>query len=371
MNWAGRIARETVAPGVVLASGLMLAGCGMPGAPLPPSLHLPDPVIDLTAKRTGGQIQLNWTMPKKDTDKLLLKGGVPVRVCRKEGAAATCAAAGVLNLAPGVEGAFTEALPVFLANGEPRKLTYFVELTNRNGRSAGLSNGAMVVAGQAPSTVEGFTAEVRKQGVVLHWTTAPRPAEETAVRLHRRVLRGAPVAKEKQGPLAPEPEPVERNLLVEAKPSNPGSALDPSIRFGESYEYEAQRVTRVSLDGQTAELDGAFSEPVRVDAADVFPPAVPTGLAAVALTGENGGPPAIDLNWQPDAEADLAGYVVYRRQGSGDWQRISPAQPLPGPAFHDAHVEAGQTYTYAISAVDQSGHESARSAPAEETVPNP
>ncbi len=52
----------------------MLSGCGMPGAPLPPSLHLPNPVIDLKAKRTGSQVcaELNWTMPKKDTDKLLL-----------------------------------------------------------------------------------------------------------------------------------------------------------------------------------------------------------------------------------------------------------------------------------------------------------
>jgi hypothetical protein len=363
--------RRFAGSAAVLALASVLAGCGMPGAPLPPSLHLPDPVTDLTAKRTGSEIQLNWTMPKKDTDKLLLQGGVPVHVCRKEGTSPACAPAGQINLAPGVEGAFTETLPIFLANGEPRKLTYFVELTNRNGRSAGLSNGAMVVAGQAPGPVEGFSAEVRKQGVILHWTPAARLDEDTAVRLHRRLLHAVPVAKGKQGPLAPEPEPVERNLLVEGKQANPGSALDPSIHFGESYEYEAQRVARVSVDGETAELDGAFSQPIRVDAADVFPPAVPTGLAAVALSGNNGGPAAIDLNWQPDTEGDLAGYVVYRRQGSGDWQRISPSQPLPGPAFHDAHVEAGQTYAYAVSAVDQSGHESARSAPAQETVPTP
>ena len=134
---------------------------------------------------------------------------------------------------------------------------------------------------------------------------------------------------------------------------------------------EAQRVARVKVDGAVLELDGAFTQPVRVDAADVFPPAVPTGLAAVALAGENGGPPAIDLSWQPDTEADLAGYVVYRREGTGDWQRISPEQPVVGPAFHDAHVQAGHTYRYAVSAVDQSGHESVRSAQAEETVPNP
>jgi hypothetical protein len=352
----------------LLASGLVLSGCGMPGAPLPPSLHLPDPVTDLTAIRTGDQVQLNWTMSKKDTDKLLLAGSVPVRVCRKEDGATVCAQAGELNLPAGGEGVFTETLPQQFAAGSPRGLTYFVELRNRNGRSAGPSNGAMVIAGQAPGSVDGFAADVRKDGVVLRWSAG---MPETAVRLHRRLLRAAPAAKTKPSPLATAPEPIEQNLLVEANPQNAGRALDQSIHFGQSYEYEAQRVTRVKVDGAVMELDGAFSQPVRVDAANVFPPAAPAGLAAVALTSENGGPPSIDLNWQPDTEADLAGYIIYRREGTGDWQRISPAQPFVEPAFHDAQVEAGHTYTYAVSAVDQSGHESLRSAHADETVPNP
>ena len=351
--------RRSAGSAGLLALAAVLAGCGMPGAPLPPSLHLPDPIADLTATRTGDQVELNWTMTKKDTDKLLLKGSVPVRVCRKEDGDSVCSQAGELNLPPGGEGSFTETLPQPLAAGSPRGLTYFVELRNRNGRSAGPSNGAMVVAGRAPGAVDGFAAEVRKDGVVLRWSAG---TPETAVRLHRRLLRAAPAAKTQHGPLDAPPEPIEQKLLVEADRQNPGKALDQSIHFGESYEYEAQRVTRVKVDGAAMELDGAFTQPVRVDAADVFPPAVPAGLAAVALASENGGPPAIDLNWRPDTEADLAGYIVYRREGTSDWQRISPAQPIVGPAFHDAHVEAGHTYTYAVSAVDQSGHESLRSA---------
>jgi hypothetical protein len=63
---------------VALAAGLAITGCGTPGAPLPPSLKLPDQVTDLSATRTGNQISLTWTMPKKNTEKLLLKGNVPV-----------------------------------------------------------------------------------------------------------------------------------------------------------------------------------------------------------------------------------------------------------------------------------------------------
>jgi fibronectin type 3 domain-containing protein len=113
---------------------------------------------------------------------------------------------------------------------------------------------------------------------------------------------------------------------------------------------------------------------VRVEAQDIFPPAVPTGLVAVATMGENGASEtAIDLSWQPVADANLAGYIVYRYEGVGQaaWRRISPAEPLASPAFHDSQVQPGHSYRYAVSAVGQNGHESPRSAEAGESVPNP
>jgi hypothetical protein len=350
---------------LALAGGLSLTGCGTPGAPQPPSLNLPERVTGLTAVRTGNQVSLTWTMPKKNTDKLLLKGNVPVRVCRQEEAGA-CAMAGDLALAPGAEGAFHETLSPALASGPPRALTYFVEMDNRNGRSAGLSNAAVVLAGAAPGAVAGLTAQVRKDGIVLRWT--PDSGKE-AIRLHRTLLTPEAGAKTKarQGLLAPQLEAVERSLLVEV--GTPGSrALDKDIRFGQNYEYRAQRVVHRIVDGQMMELAGPLSAPVRVEALDVFPPAVPTGLAAVANAGPE---PSIDLSWQPGTEADLAGYAVYRREADGGWRRISSAQPLVPPAFHDAQVQSGHTYQYAVSAIDQGGHESTRSAEAEETVPGP
>ena len=192
----------------------------------------------------------------------------------------------------------------------------------------------------------------------------------SAVRLERTLLSPAP-AKPSGDLLAPPPAPTEQNLLVaaDAQPGPPDRALDKTVQFGQVYQYRAQRVARVALNGRTLELDGPLSAPVRVDVQDIFPPAVPTGLAAVANAPADGAPASIDLSWLPGAEPDLAGYAVYRREGSGPWQRISSAQPVAGPAFHDAHVEPGRTYTYAVSAISLSGHESARSAPAQETVP--
>jgi hypothetical protein len=339
-------------------------GCGTPGAPQPPSLNLPQTVTDLSANRAGDRVTLTWTCPKKNTDKLAIKGGITARVCRREGSV-TCADAGSLTELPGATGTFTETLPDPLASGIPRELHYFVELRNKAGRSAGQSNAATVLAGAPPVPVQGFNAEMRKEGVVLRWKEA---GEDGGVRLQRTLLT-PPATKPKEGIATPPPEPTEQSLWVEAG-SGSGRTLDKDIRFGETYAYRAQRVLRVTVDGKTLELAGELSPSVRVETNDVFPPAIPTGLAAVASLGENGGETAIDLSWLPDTEADVAGYVVYRREGAVAWQRISPAEPVVGPAFHDAHVEPGHTYAYAVSAVDQGGHESARSEEADESVPH-
>ena len=352
-----------VAPAAALLA--VLAGCGTPGVPLPPSLNLPNPVTDLAAERTGNQVTLTWTTPKRNTDRLVMKDSVAVWVCRKE-RSGNCVdtGGGALLLVPGDAGKFTETLPADLASGTPRKLSYYVELKNRNGRSAGLSNGAIVLAGAPPAPLTGMTAEVRKTGVVLRWTP---DSEDVAVRLRRKLLTPPQAKPQQQGLLTPPPEPLEQNLLVEGG-SKTGSAIDKDIRLGQTYEYRAQRVSRVASEGKTLELDGELSEPVRVEARDVFPPAVPTGLTSVPIAGGNGEEPAIDLSWQPNTEADIAGYFVYRREGNGEWLRVSP-EMLVGPAFHDQHVEPGHTYSYAVSAVDQGGHESTRSAEVQETVP--
>ena len=377
MNW-GRKSAGFAWPAALsmLAAALTLSGCGMPGAPLPPTLNLAIPVNDLAAIRAGDSVSLTWTMPKKNTDRLLLKGNLQVRICRREAAKGACATVSDLQLAPDSAGAFHEILPSALTTGAPRELSYFVEVKNSNGRSAGLSSAAVVLAGEAPAIVTGLQAEIRKEGVILQWNPSAEELSPTAIRLLRKLLTTATmkVNAEQKGPLAPPPEPLERALLVDAGGSGqraPSKALDKNIHFGETYEYRAQRVARVTVDGQMLELGGPISAPVQVEASDVFPPSVPAELAAVAAIGENGAAPAIDLSWQPDSEPDLAGYIVYRREGDGGWQRISPTQPVVGPAFHDVHVQAGHSYSYAVSAVDQGGHESARSGEAEESIPGP
>ncbi len=366
-----------IALAAALTGGIGLAGCGLPAAPQPPSLKLPAQVTDLSATRTGSQVSLTWTMPKRDTNKVLLKGKVATRVCRRGNTAEVCATVARLELGPGADGAFMETLPRDLTAGAPRALDYFVELINRRGRSAGLSNPATVLAGEAPAAVEGLSAEVRKEGVALHWTVGPPEPYPTVVRLER-TLETPPAKKAAPGPLAAPAEPVEQNLLVQpAAGQLHGGALDKDIRFGETYAYRAARVARLAVGGKTLDLDGPISAPVQVEALDVFPPAVPVGLAAVATPAEDGVSRSIDLSWQPDAESDVAGYAVYRREiaatrvTEGAWHRISPAALVVGPGFHDPNVQEGHSYEYVVTAIGQNGRESERSAPAQESVPEP
>ncbi len=347
----------------------------MPGAPLPPSLNLPVPVTDLSAIRTGDSVALSWTMPTKTTDKVLLKGNIAVRICRNQTGSTQCSVADTAQFAPGSNAAFTDALSPALAAGSPRVISYFVELVNRKGRSAGLSNGAKILAGQAPPAVEDLTAEMRKNGVLLHWAPAPAESSPTAIRLVRRLL-SPPIKKSDQGPMPQPAELLEQSLIVEPTPDSdraPNTCIDTSIHFGETYQYRAQRVARVTVAGSTLELAGPLSPPLRIDANNIFPPSAPHGLEAVATAGQNGSGPAMDLSWLPGAEADLAGYIVYRREltaAASEWQRIT-AQPVVGPGYHDPNVRPGHTYSYAVTAIDQEGRESARSAEASDAVPAP
>lgn len=361
------IARAT-ARALALAAllAVLASGCGTPGAPQPPSLKLPQRVTDLDAVRNGDRVTLTWTMPRRNTDKLLLKNPVDARICRAEGTDICVAAGPDKQFEPGDSASYTDALPQPLVEGAPRLLRYSVILRNRSGRSAGASNVALVLAGEAPMPIDRLSAEVRRTGVVLTWSPA---GGDVPVRLMRTLLT-PPQTHTKQGLLAPPAEPLEQTLLVESNPGQ-GRALDKTARFGETYQYRAQRVARLTADGKTLELAGALSPPVHVDVMDVFPPAVPSGLVAVATAQENGVAASIDLSWQPNTEADLAGYAVYRHEDSGPWQRISPKKLVVGPAFHDTQVEPGHTYHYAVTAIDQTGHESARSSEAEETVPAP
>ncbi len=86
---------------------------------------------------------------------------------------------------------------------------------------------------------------------------------------------------------------------------------------------------------------------------DTTPPAAPTGLLAVAGTGE------VQLDWNANAEPDLDGYVLERSTSFGGPFAALHGAVLEQTSYLDIDVANGTTYFYRLSAVDLSGNSSA------------
>jgi hypothetical protein len=79
---------------------------------------------------------------------------------------------------------------------------------------------------------------------------------------------------------------------------------------------------------------------------DIFPPAPPSGLAAVPSEG------GISLIWEPNAALDLGGYLVLRREpGGATLRQLTPA-PIADTRYRDTDVQPGRQYIYSVVAVD-------------------
>jgi hypothetical protein len=340
---------------LALAATLVFAaGCGSPGSPQPPSLNLPDQVLNLAAARSGNTVTLTWTMPRRNTDKLLLKGPLAVHLCRRP-LNGGCQTIADLSFDPGAEASFRETLPPELTVGPARMLTYFVEVRNRSGRSVGFSNEAYSAAGAAPPPIANLTATPQSNGVLFRWQQN-NINTESKLRLHRTLVQKEASANPRNnGSDFNSKEPAETELI--APIANKPQALDASALPDRIYSYTAEFLDRLTLDGNPVDLAGLTSQPIRVDTRDVFPPNPPEGLVAIANNTER----SLDLSWTPNTEPDLAGYFVYRSRNGEKWQRVSGDKPLPGPAWRDLAPPAGEV-KYAVSAIDFSGNESARSA---------
>lgn len=80
--------------------------------------------------------------------------------------------------------------------------------------------------------------------------------------------------------------------------------------------------------------------------ADVFPPRAPTGLATVPSEG------GISVIWEPNADLDLGGYLVLRREAGDATLRQLNDVPVAEARFRDTTVMPGMRYLYSVVAVD-------------------
>ena len=361
----------------VLATAF-LASCGTPGVPLPPSLELPKPVTDLRAVRKADKVYVSWSVPTQTTDGQTVRHLGPVQVCRaidtvmKEcgtpvgtvppsavppSSSSQGKGAPRKNPSSKIQASYVDTISLELQKQNPTgKIIYAISVQNEDTRSAGLSNQVQVPAAPTLPPPAGFQTQVTVDGIVLSWMESPEGHELPTLRYVYRVYR-------REGGSDNPTAIGEIPLYASAK----AQMVDHGFDWEKTYNYRLTVVTLIPTAGKAqAEVEGDDTAEVKVFAHDSFPPAVPSGLEAVA--SGVGQPPFVDLIWAPNTDADLAGYNIYRHEEGAEPVKIN-SELVKTPAFRDLTVAGDKKYFYSVSAVDLRGNESARSEEASETVP--
>jgi fibronectin type 3 domain-containing protein len=316
------------------AAALLTAGCGYTGDPLPPLANIPARVNDLAAVERGDRIMVQFTVPPRTTEGVAIK--TPVTLDLRMGTAeppfnqdAWAAHATPVPAGPVDNGVARYEIPAAAWTG--KEVILAVRVLSARGKTVGWSNLVNLPVIAPPDRPAEVHAEATADGVRLTWR-----ARGDSFRIYRRT------GSDHFAPAATVPQP---------------SWTDASAEFGKHYIYQVQTIVKLP---NNVEAESDPSEEAAITPEDRFPPAVPAGLNAATA------PNSIELSWEGDTEPDLAGYRVYRSTGAGPFEKIGD---LLVPSYSDRAVEHGKAYHYAVSAIDKSGNESARSGLVEAILP--
>jgi hypothetical protein len=321
------------APVAVVA--ILWAACGSIGDPLPPMANIPQAVDDLAARQLVDEIIISWSWP------LLTTEGATARRVRNFTLRAVEVDPSVTDLAPDAfadhgrdltvidEPQLTAKAPgdrfelrIPLANLKlGQTLILAVTSANRAGRSAGYSNQVRLQPVTAPSSVTIAEPVVKTDGVELSWSSA---STANVYAVERRISGQDDFTRIAR---------VDHEVF-----------LDRMIEWDQGHEYRIRSIATTVA----GEAEGRLSEVVTVTPTDKFPPATPTRLRAVSAAA------SVELSWDSNQEADLAGYLVLR-------DGVHIADGIERASFSDPTAVPGQEYVYAVTAIDMSGNESARS----------
>lgn len=344
-------ARQVFCALVILAAAGWLAACGVQGSVHPPRLELPVKIADLSAEQIGQNVEIRFKLPELATDGERLSKPLEIEILRSTAPQT----AGLANLPePTVWIHLNQSEWSPYAQGD--EVSYSAHLTEQEYHDW---RGQTIVVG-ARTLTRGFhhrPLESEPSNLVdvpIYDVSGPveilsLKGAEKAVELRfsrpQTSLGGASIqdfagfriyrsSTGKPGSfdlLADVTEPVYR---------------DTSFEFGQTYYYVVRAAFGKS--GHFAMSDPSPTE--KITPRDTFPPAPPEGLSSIYSAG------AVELVWTANTEADLAGYNVYRLEGSSP-QRLNE-ELLRTPIYRDATAPAGATVIYYVTAVDLSGNES-------------
>jgi fibronectin type 3 domain-containing protein len=343
---------------VALSLPLALAACGKRGPPVAPEQRLPSPVQDLAATPSADGVRLAWSLPRIRMDRSQLKELKRVEVYRRleEGAATEAPRPAVLSFGglfggptalPGFDRIAEVAIEKPEAPGEVKggqaaytdsrglafgkRYTYVVVAVDEQGRPSPPSNRVTLTLNAPPTRPEGLTAQAGDGQVLLTWTPpatledgSPAPTD-----LLYEVLRTTAADAAPGRPLNPEPVAATRYV-------------DLAAQNDTTYYYSVR--ARVGEGGSVGRVSAVASATPE----DTTAPAAPRGLVAAAAGT------TVRLVWEAVGDTDLAGYLVYRSRTAGrGFEKLTPS-PQPATTYVDSAVQPGQTYYYAVTAIDRS-----------------
>jgi hypothetical protein len=369
-----RPARQTLFIFYFVCSILLVSeGCGAPGEPTPPSPPVPQAILDLAAKQCGDGVLLTFTMPGKGTLGERLAEAPAFEVLRGSQRGDGTPDPRSFRVVDTVPGAL---VPRYLQRGQVQ----FVDPVSPSDAQWRSGNPVLYrvrtfISAKHPSlnsqdvtlrlypvaeAVASLEATVTEQGIQLKWPAPARLSSGEALagvkeyRIYRGELNSGSGAAATQPAQSPWKSPLEQ-----LGTSTSSDYLDSGFDYGKTYAY----VVRSVVDSPAGPLESNDSPQGVVTPKDIFPPAAPQGVVAAIEHGSAADSVLVELSWSINVEPDLAGYRVYRSGTESAKGALLTPSLLPSPVYRDNSVESGQQYWYTVTAVDQSGNESAPSQP--------
>ncbi len=370
---AGIVLSVALFPVCVMAA----AGCGAPAAPLPPTLNLPQPVHDLAATRVGNTVHVTFSVPQKTTDKLPVRGTMTARLCRSVESGPCLPAVSVAIPAQQKSFSMDDNLPPQLTQGPVRLLAYKLSVLNRAGKSD--EESSPVYAGRRARPSDCYRihrhAATKRHCSLMAGSRSPRRSHRLGPFRSRPHLRAACATSNRTVRHGPRP-PHRRQARSRAGRADTARLRErgrPPVLRDRCDRPHRQHVSLYRATHLPASRSTDASSKSQVSPASRSTPRIAMSSRPPSRSGwslrQTRPSRSIDLDWTPDVDPGLAGYIVYRRAAgtSEAPQRISPAgKPIPTSSWSDTTATPGQRYAYSVSAIDLSGNESQRSAEVED-----
>jgi predicted small lipoprotein YifL len=354
-----------MAAGVAMAA-LTLFGCGKKGPIVAPERRLPLPPVDMRATVEERTIVVRWANPRNRVDNSRLRDLAVVRLFRREEAPGAAPKPAMLSGdrvvgyeeikrivldAPPPPGVRMDGGMVSVTDDKglsfDRRYVYVATAEDSSDRSSAPSPPVGVTFIAAPAAPPGLAAQAGDKEARVRWNAPTTLIDGTPATGELRFIVLRAVG---EGGLAPvTPAPIAATTYT-----------DTGLENELTYRYAVQGV-RVD---PAATAIGPASAAVAVTPVDTTPPSAPTRLIAIPAAG------SVRLAWNPSPEDDVAQYAIYRAEGTGAFTRIATT-PAIATIYTDRDVQAGQTYRYAVTALDRARqpNESPRSNEVSVTVP--